>query len=46
MTCQDSIENHIWIEYPSAEKARYNPIVNHVASTLRGGKGWQTDSCR
>jgi len=39
--CNGDIANHVRLEYPTARKAEFDPIVAHVAKSLRSGKGWQ-----
>ena len=45
LTCGGQIWNHLVIEYPVAQKARFDGLVTHVAASLAGGKGYQVD-CR
>ncbi len=37
--CATQIANHIYLEYPRAQKARYNRVVKRMATSLRGGTG-------
>ena len=39
--CKGEITNHVRLEYPVARKREFDPIVTHVAKSLRSGKGWQ-----
>lgn len=39
--CNGQIANHVRLEYPSARKADFDPIVTHVTKSLRSEKGWQ-----
>ncbi|MGE0008721.1 MAG: hypothetical protein AB7S92_24465 [Parvibaculaceae bacterium] len=39
--CEGQIVNHVRLDYPAARKAEFDPIVAHVAKSLRSGKGWQ-----
>jgi Tfp pilus assembly protein PilE len=46
LSCKDEVVNRVSIEYPAARKAAYDPLVSHVAGSLRGSVGVQTGSCR
>jgi hypothetical protein len=37
-TCSTPIANHIYLKYPASERARYDPIVKRMATSLRGGR--------
>jgi hypothetical protein len=39
--CNGDIANHVRLEYPAARKTEFDPVVAHVAKSLRSGKGWQ-----
>jgi hypothetical protein len=39
--CNGQIANHVRLEYPAARKTEFDPIVAHVAKSLRSGNGWQ-----
>lgn len=39
--CNGEIANHVRLEYPVARKKEFDPIVAHVAKSLRSEKGWQ-----
>ena len=39
--CNGEIANHVRLEYPSARKKEFDPILAHVANSLRSEKGWQ-----
>ncbi|MGE0241286.1 MAG: hypothetical protein AB7F09_04775 [Parvibaculaceae bacterium] len=39
--CDGQIANHVRLEYPSANKSAFDPIVAHVTKSLRSEKGWQ-----
>lgn len=45
LTCGGQIWNHLVIEYPAEQKARFDGLVAHVAASLAGGTGYQVD-CR
>jgi serine/threonine-protein kinase len=45
LTCHGTVWNTVSLDYPAAEKAAFDPIVAHVAASLRGARGWGTD-CR
>jgi hypothetical protein len=36
LTCSDQVWNHVEFIYPAAEKAAFDPLVAHVAASLRG----------
>jgi hypothetical protein len=41
LSCRDTIWNDVSIEYyPAAEKEKYDPLVAHVAASLREGRGY------
>jgi serine/threonine-protein kinase len=40
LSCHDTIWNDLSIEYPASEKAKYDALVAHVASSLRPGSGY------
>ena len=40
LSCRDTIWNNISLEYPASEKKTYDPLVAHVAASLRAGKGY------
>ena len=39
--CNGQIANHVRLDYPAARKGEFDPIVAHVAKSLRSGQGWQ-----
>lgn len=40
LSCRDTIWNDVSIEYPAAEKGKYDPLVARVAASLREGRGY------
>ena len=36
--CSTPIANHIYLKYPANQRARYDPIVQRMAKSLRGGR--------
>jgi serine/threonine-protein kinase len=46
LSCRDQIWNGVAIDYPAADKHRFDALVTHVATSLRGGQGWQVKGCR
>jgi hypothetical protein len=36
--CSTPIANHIYLKYPASQRARYDPIVQRMAKSLRGGR--------
>ena len=43
ISCHDTVSNNVEIEYPAAEKEKYDALVAHVAASLRPGPGYQND---
>jgi hypothetical protein len=43
LTCKDTVWNDLDIEYPAADKAKYDPLVAHMAASLRAGSGYDRD---
>ena len=41
LTCDDTIWNDLRIEYPEADKQKYEALVTHVAASLHPGGGWE-----
>lgn len=35
LSCGDTIWNSVFLEYPASEKEKYDPLVAHVAASLR-----------
>lgn len=46
LSCRDRVWNGVAIEYPAARKRAYDALVTRVATSLRGGQGWQVKNCR
>jgi hypothetical protein len=47
LSCGDAIANDLWIEYPAAEREKYDALVAHVATSFRPGPGYgMTTKCR
>ena len=46
LSCGGAIWNDISLEYPAAEKTRYDPLVAHVAASLRAGPGYGVGKCK
>lgn len=46
LSCGGTVWNTVYLDYPAADKAAFDPIIAHVATSLRGGKGWGTGKCR
>lgn len=40
LSCRDAIANDLSIEYPAAEKEKFDGLVAHVAASLRPGEGY------
>lgn len=45
LSCRDRIWNGVAIDYPAADKQRFDALVTRVAKSLRGGQGWQVKGC-
>ena len=45
LSCGGTIWNGISIEYPAADKARYDALVTHVARSLKPGPGYESEGC-
>jgi serine/threonine-protein kinase len=39
--CNGEIANHVRLEYPATRQCEFDPIVAHVAKSLRSERGWQ-----
>ncbi len=37
--CGDLVGHHLYLKYPAAQRTRYDPIVDHLTRSLRGGGG-------
>jgi hypothetical protein len=46
LSCGDTVANHVSIEYPAADKAKYDPLVAHLAASLKPGKGAYVEKCK
>jgi len=40
LSCHDTVWNDLVIEYPAAEKAKYDALVAHVSGSLHPGPGY------
>lgn len=45
LSCGDTIWNTVALDYPKVDKQSFDPIVAHVAASLRAGPGWQAEDC-
>ena len=45
LSCSDQVWNNLTIEYPARQKAMYEPLVAHVAKSLRPGRSAQVEEC-
>jgi hypothetical protein len=45
LSCGDEVWNQVSIEYPAADKAKYDTLVAHVATSLKPGPGYEM-KCR
>ncbi|MGH6848579.1 MAG: hypothetical protein ACREC0_14455 [Methylocella sp.] len=47
VSCRETIWNGLSIEYPAAEKEKYEALIAHVSASLRGGQGYDfvTNEC-
>ena len=47
LSCGDQVANDLFIEYPAAEKEKYDALVAHVTASIRPGRGYGvTMKCR
>jgi serine/threonine-protein kinase len=47
LVCRDQIWNHLWLEYPVAQKAEYDALVARIARSLHfSGVSAQIPNCR
>jgi hypothetical protein len=46
LSCRNQIWNSVYLEYPAAQKATYDPIVARLAKSLRAGPGYQIKNCK
>jgi serine/threonine-protein kinase len=46
LSCKDQVINHLVIEYPAAQKQAFDPLVAHVAASMRTSPGAQIPNCR
>jgi hypothetical protein len=46
LSCNDQILNHLVIEYPASQKQAFDPLVSHVAASMRSSPGEQISKCR
>ncbi|WP_457796724.1 hypothetical protein [Methylocystis sp. S23] len=44
LSCGAKVWNSVYLDYPAARRQAFDPIVAHVAASLRGGRG--VDDCR
>lgn len=45
LSCHDQIWNNIYLDYPVARKREFDPLVAHIATSLRPGPGYQITNC-
>ena len=45
LSCRRQVWNNVAIEYPAAQKQAFDPVVTHVAGSLRAGKSLQVEEC-
>ena len=45
LACRDQVWAGASLEYPASAKAQYDAIVEHVAKSLRQGRGYQMTDC-
>ena len=43
LSCKDQLWSNLYIEYPAADKTKYDAMVAHIAASLKPGKGLETD---
>jgi hypothetical protein len=45
LSCRDQVWNSIYIEYPAASRNEFDPLIAHVAHSLRPGASEQVEEC-
>lgn len=45
LACHDQVWNSVYVDYPAARKKEFDPLVGHVARTLRSGVSVQVKEC-
>jgi serine/threonine-protein kinase len=45
LSCRDQVWNSIYLEYPVARKKEFDPLVVHIAHSLRPGVSEQVEEC-
>ena len=40
ISCHNQLWNDVEIDYPAEERAKYDPLVAHIAASLKPGKGY------
>lgn len=46
LSCKDTVWNTVEITYPKAQKAAFDPIVAHIAASLKPGTGFSNADCK
>ena len=46
LSCKDTVWNTVEITYPKAQKAAFDPIVTHIAASLKPGTGLSNADCK
>ena len=46
LSCKDGVWNSVEIIYPKAQKAVFDPIVAHIAASLKPGTGYNNADCK
>ena len=46
LSCKNSVWNGVEITYPKAKKAEFDPIVSHIAASLKPGIGYNNPDCK
>jgi hypothetical protein len=45
LSCRDQVWNSIYLEYPATSKSAFDPLVAHIAHSLRPGISEQVEEC-
>ena len=46
LSCRNSVWNGVEITYPKAKKAAFDPLVGHIAASLKPGVGYNNPDCK
>ena len=46
LSCKDTVWNGVEISYPKAQKQAFDPLVSHIAASLKPGIGFNNPDCK